>query len=56
MTNLVEDASTAEFLRLLNEEVEETFQTIRNYSGLSSQQRDHQDIRRNDAQVASLRG
>jgi phage shock protein A len=35
--------------------MEDTFQTIRNYSGLSVEQRAHQDIRRNEAQVTSLR-
>jgi chromosome segregation ATPase len=55
-TNPVEDAPLSEFLKLLNEEVEESYSTIRNYSGLNTEQREHEDIRRNKEQVQSLRG
>lgn len=55
LANAVEDSSISQFLTLLNEEVEEIFNTIRNYSGLNEEQRANEDIKRNIVQVKSLR-
>ena len=49
------ESDMKDILKIANEEIQAVYNVIRNYANLNSEQREHEDIKRNVGNVKSLR-